>query len=406
MSERKKQRGIFEREPGSGAWWIRYADGTGRIRREKAGSRQDAIDLRVKRKAEVLRGRKLPERLRTRKVLFLELAEDAEKYVKANNLGHEVDALRIGRLKEEFGNQTAEIPIEDFRKWFDSQEWSAGTYNRYRTVLSLVYRLGKENKKVSSNPAHLLKHRKEADGRVRFLNQRDPKEEARLRKVIADRFPDHMPELDIALNTGMRRSEQYRRIDWSCVDLPRRDLFIPQSKSGKSRHVRLNNATVAAFQEFRRRTNGTDPIFSSRNHGESLRGPRHWFEAAACEAKLKDFTWHDLRHTFASRLVMTGTDLRTVADLLGHANIQMTMRYAHLAPAHKQAAVDRLNAFNNRKKSDIVKQSEKDPRSEESNDGKPTNVASHATTGIGADPQTGNQTDTRTSTKQKDSFGK
>ena len=60
------------------------------------------------------------------------------------------------------------------------------------------------------------------------------------------------------------------------------------------------------------------------------------------EAGLKDFTWYCLRHTFASRLVMAGVDLRTVAELMGHRTIQMTMRYAHLAPAHTLAAVEKL----------------------------------------------------------------
>lgn len=74
-------------------------------------------------------------------------------------------------------------------------------------------------------------------------------------------------------------------------------------------------------------------------------GPRHWFEDAVADAQLRDFTWHDLRHTFASRLVMAGVDLRTVAELLGHKKIQMTMRYAHLAPQHKLDAVNKLRAF-------------------------------------------------------------
>ena len=73
--------------------------------------------------------------------------------------------------------------------------------------------------------------------------------------------------------------------------------------------------------------------------GESLKGYKHWFDPALREAGISFFTWYCLRHTFASRLVMAGVDLRTVAELMGHKTIQMTMRYAHLAPAHKLAAV-------------------------------------------------------------------
>jgi integrase len=170
-------------------------------------------------------------------------------------------------------------------------------------------------------------------------------EEGRLRKAIAAKFNPHMPELEIALNTGMRRGEQYSRIDWTCVDLRRRDLYIPQSKNGNSRHIPLNAAALAAFKRMHRRTRGKGPIFASERGGQPLLGPRHWFEDAVRDAKLQNFTWHDLRHTFASRLVMAGIDLRTVAELLGHKKIQMTMRYAHLAPQHKLAAVEKLDSY-------------------------------------------------------------
>jgi integrase len=342
----KNSRGLYEKQPGSGVWWIRYADDVGRIRREKVGSKGVAIALYRKRKNDVFEGKKLPGKLRVRMVRFSELAADALEYVKANNEGHQVDGYRIARLVEGLGDRPAEIPIEDLREWFDDQEWKAGTYNRYRTVLSLIYRLGMENKKVDSNPAKLLKHKREDDGRVRFLNQYAPYEEVRLREVVAAKFAGHMPELDVALNTGMRRSEQYLRTDWTCVDLLRRDLYIPQSKNGQSRHIPLNAEALAAFQELYQCSGGEGPIFASLRGGERLLGPRHWFDDAIREAGVKNFTWHDLRHTFASRLVMAGVDLRTVAELMGHKKIQMTMRYAHLAPAHKLAAVERLSSFN------------------------------------------------------------
>ena len=73
-----------------------------------------------------------------------------------------------------------------------------------------------------------------------------------------------------------------------------------------------------------------------------MHSPRFWFDQAVTDANLADFTWHCLRHTFASRLVMAGVDLRTVQELMGHKTIQMTVRYAHLAPQHRLAAVQRL----------------------------------------------------------------
>ena len=119
----------------------------------------------------------------------------------------------------------------------------------------------------------------------------------------------------------------------------------PKSKNGKTRHIPLNSAAVAAFKTLQQRSlDGTGPVFVNM-HGERLKGYKHWFEDVVSEAGVQDFTWYCLRHTFASRLVMAGVELRTVAELMGHKTIQMTMRYAHLAPAHQLSAVERLMSF-------------------------------------------------------------
>lgn len=75
-----RQRGVYEKFPGSGTWWIRYADTMGRLRREKAGTKSAALSLYRKRKTEALQGKKLPESLRTPAVRFAELAHDALVY--------------------------------------------------------------------------------------------------------------------------------------------------------------------------------------------------------------------------------------------------------------------------------------------------------------------------------------
>src|SRR5207302_3181352 len=100
---------------------------------------------------------------------------------------------------------------------------------------------------------------------------------------------------------------------------------------------------LAALRTAQETKNGTPHVFLNYR-GESLMGPREWFEGILKQAKVENFSWHGLRHTFASRLVMAGVDLRTVQELMGHKTIQMTMRYAHLAPAHKLAAVEKLAA--------------------------------------------------------------
>ena len=136
-------------------------------------------------------------------------------------------------------------------------------------------------------------------------------------------------------------SEQYA-LTWENLDLDRRLLTITRSKNGATRHVPLNSAALRAIETLRAgESHPTGPVFRQAS-GEPLTSPRKWFEPAVRHAGIRGFSWHCLRHTFASRLVMAGVDLRTVGELGGWKTLQMVMRYAHLAPAHTLAAVERL----------------------------------------------------------------
>jgi site-specific recombinase XerD len=246
--------------------------------------------------------------------------------------------VRLLTILQQFGSRTAaSITPQDIERWLAANGWSAGTINRFRATLSLIYRLGINNRKTESNPVKLVKRKKENNGRVRFLS---PDEDMRVRAVVASCYPLHLPELDIALNTGLRRGEQYS-VMWTDVDSGTELLAVSQTKNGETRHIPLNTAALSAFTALYRNSSGEGYVFTNRNGDRLLKG-RHWFEPALRAANVRDFSWHCLRHTFASRLVMAGVDLRTVQPLLGHKTIQMTVRYAHLAPEHQKAAVERL----------------------------------------------------------------
>jgi site-specific recombinase XerD len=335
-----KHRGVFEKFAGSGVWWICYFDADGRKRREKVGRKSDAIDLYRKRKSEALQGKKLPEKLRAKKVTFADLAEDALEYSEAHKLSYADDKVRMAKLTEWLGQRSAEsVSPQDIEHWLLSKavELKPATLNRYRALLSLTYRLGMQNGKVQSNPARLVRQRREDNGRIRFLSR---EEEQAIRIVIQRDQGQHEHELDFALNTGLRRSEQYN-LTWDCVNFERRLLTVTRTKNGDTRHLPLNNAAIAALRIAETDKNGSPYVFRNRK-GDQLSSPRFWFDRVVKDANLKDFTWHCLRHTFASRLVMKGVDLRTVQELMGHKTIQMTVRYAHLAPQHQLAAVQRL----------------------------------------------------------------
>jgi len=333
----RSTRGVFEKLPGSNIWWIRYVDAQGRFRREKAGTKGMAIDLYRKRKTEALAGKKMPEKLRRATVTFAEIAREALAYSKVHKAAtsYRCDAGRMEVLLRWFREYPAEsITAQEIERQFQKQEWAPATPNRYRALLSLTYRLAIRNGKVKENPARQVTHRLEDNARIRQLSS---EEETEVRKVIERKFPERMPEFDLSLNTGMRLSEQYGLL-WENVSIPLRILTIPRSKNGTMRHVPLNQAAAKALETLREYYPASELVCGG------AREPRRWFEPVLKDAKVASFSWHCLRHTFASRLTMKGVDLRTVQELMGHKTISMTVRYSHLAPKHTLAAVERLDA--------------------------------------------------------------
>ena len=137
--------------------------------------------------------------------------------------------------------------------------------------------------------------------------------------------------------------EQYG-MRWNQGSFERRQIHLPKTKNGHPRTIPLNTVALAALEKMRGEGAplGAAPVFPSTWSGEALQGSRGWFPTAVEEAKIEGYTWHCNRHTFASRLVMAGVDLRTVAELLGHRTLQMVMRYSHLAPEHQVSAVESL----------------------------------------------------------------
>lgn len=161
-----------------------------------------------------------------------------------------------------------------------------------------------------------------------------------MRQVVSSKWPHHLLELDVALHTGLRRSEMYG-LDWADVDLGRRFVRVRRGKNGECRYARLNAVALRAFTKLQESGDEAGPVFRGRS-GDALKSARHWFEDALKEAGIEDFRWHDLRHTFASRLAMAGASIRAIQEALGHKSIAMTVRYSHLSPDFIQDAVDRL----------------------------------------------------------------
>lgn len=120
------------------------------------------------------------------------------------------------------------------------------------------------------------------------------------------------------------------------------------------RHLPWNKVACVALQQLCEDSDEEQARVFVGQRGTPLKKPRHWWDKVLKEAEIEDFRWPDLRHMFASRLVMAGVDLRTVAQLLGHRTLQMVMRYSHLSQSHELAAVERLckTGEGNEKRSD------------------------------------------------------
>ena len=152
---------------------------------------------------------------------------------------------------------------------------------------------------------------------------------------------DHLKGIIIlALNTGMRKGEiLYLR--WNDVDFDKLFIFIKTSKSGVARKVPMNAMVVESLKKIKRES---DYVFCNPKTKERIKDVKTAFKAACRRAGINDLRFHDLRHTAATYMVTGGVDLVTVAEILGHADIKMTMRYAHPTPENKRKAVNVLDA--------------------------------------------------------------
>jgi site-specific recombinase XerD len=277
-------------------------------------------------------------------VTFAEIARErmASRRLKLARRSFTTDEQRLQKLLKVFGTKPAdEISPADIETFLadlvTSEGRSRSTANRYHSLLSSVFTHATRNDRISRNPCERVDYLKENSFRVRYLTD---DEEARLRRAVRSRYPDRcellLAEVDLAVHTGMRRGEQFllRR---DGINLDRGTLTA--SGKGGQRTVYLNSSARTAVEKLLASSEG-DLLIPGAEPGQ--RDWRRWFEHCVRAAGIKDFRWHDLRHTFASRLAIAGKPLLTIRDLLGHRNIRMTERYSHLSNEHLQAAVEVL----------------------------------------------------------------
>jgi integrase len=158
------------------------------------------------------------------------------------------------------------------------------------------------------------------------------------------KYADYLkPVVILALFTGLRRGELFG-LKWEDIDFIQQVLTVTaeNAKAGKTRHLPLHTEVVEALRGWQLQSNSTTGYLFEGKNGKAIHDVRKSWAGVLKVARIESFRWHDLRHTFASNLVMNGVDLNTVRELLGHSDYKMTLRYAHLAPEHKALAINKL----------------------------------------------------------------
>lgn len=294
-------------------------------------------------------------------------------WFKAHHKGHEKTQHTLSNNFDPIMSQRLDAitgrDLEQIRTGWMQAGNKASTVNRKMGSISGVFSRAVEWEYIDTHPLAKLKQLKvDSKGVIRYLAADETKRlrdalDARQDEMRAEResantwrtdrhreplpsllelpFTDHLkPMVLVSLNTGMRRGELFD-LKWSAVNFDTKTITVAgaTTKTSDTRHIPMNKETIGVLEAWKKQVSKPPYVFPGQGGGrfEDVKGA--WLKLLE-RAQIDRFRWHDMRHDFASRLVMAGVPLNTVRDLLGHADIKMTLRYAHLAPGTKAAAVE------------------------------------------------------------------
>jgi integrase len=283
-----------------------------------------------------------------------------------HTLNNNFDAILRQRLGDITGRDLELIRT----RWMQAGN-KPSTVNRKMGSISGVFSRAIEWDYIADHPLAKLKQLKvDSNGVIRYLSAEEARrlrealdtrqDEARAERETANKwradrgkkqlasllqtpYTDHLkPMVLVSLNTGMRRGELFD-LKWPAVNFETRTVTVAgdTTKTSDTRHIPMNKEAFGVLDEWKKQSVDSQYVFPGQDGGRFEDVKSSWLKLLE-RAQIEAFRWHDMRHDFASRLVMAGVPLNTVRDLLGHADIKMTLRYAHLAPGTKAAAVDLL----------------------------------------------------------------
>jgi len=340
------------RKRGKG-WQIDYFDPNGKRIRMSFKKKKDAVAELGKRQSLMAEKRYLD----VKKEYKTTLKELTDKYKEnfQDQPGYKGGKrFSIRNFKEYFGEETLlaninYVDLETYRNHLKSKLTihdkirKPATINREMACLRHIMSKAVEWDIIERDPFKKGKslHLKENNKRLRFLSEDEI-------TSLINACPPYLKNVVVcAINTGMRRGEMLS-LKWDQV---RNGLiYLNKTKTNESRQIPINDALNAVFKEIRTEQQLKSKYvftYQGKRITDSVRVP---FSTSMKRAGIVDFRFHDLRHTFASQLLLHGGDLKDVQELLGHKSMTMTLRYAHLTQEHKKKAVNLLNSLTSRHK--------------------------------------------------------
>jgi integrase len=335
MPKAKERDGVFQRTDRSG-WWVSYVDASGKRKKEKvtAFTRTQAmtalsqIKTRIERdsilgvkSASEITTADLLKRFKTHQKAHLR----PTTFVRLDGILETLKAALPALAKEITRRTVADYILER------SETVSAGTVAKEFATLRHALQLAVEWELLIVNPAQGAKLPKQSEGRTRYLSPTEF-------KAALEAAPDWMRgPMALAAFTGMRRGE-ILGLCWKDVDLDGQRVYLTETKNGTLRVLTLNQLAVQVLQSLPV-GEPAQLVFPEVNAAHLSVYTRRVFASVGIE----DASFHSLRHTAASWLVMEGVDLYAVGRILGHKTPRMTQRYAHLSPGYMAAAVNKLD---------------------------------------------------------------
>jgi integrase len=342
-------KGIYKR---GNVWWLRYASLDGRMIRESSHSRKfrEAEDLLIQRRNEIKEGKQPEIKKRIVNHTFNGLAEQYKKWAERQR-SFKSKSYFIDQLVRDFGS----VPLRQFNSMlleqYQTERLQKGNKparaNRLLATLKHMFTKAVEWEMVEEATLKRIRKGKfleENNRRLRYLS----KEEC---QALINACDSHLrPIVICALHTGMRKGE-ILGLTWDRVDLKHGFILLDNTKNGERREipidVTLRETLLELSQGTKERPRRIDipSVFYDPANGKAYKDVKRSFHSACRRAKITDFRFHDMRHTFASHLAMSGqVDLSTIKELLGHKTLTMTLRYAHLSPLHMAKAVNVLDS--------------------------------------------------------------